>query len=241
LRRATVIVPWADDGQPERAAALAYVLGRWADEHPRWPVVVATAPAEPWVKADAVMPAVCAARAGPVVVADADVWSTGVTAAVEALGEATWAIPHRYVRRLNAAASALVYEGVAFTALDSDSLAERAYVGMLGGGLFVTTRDALLSVPFDPRFRGWGGEDFAIGSAFRCLYGEPWYGMEPLWHLWHRPQLRPERRYGNAANEALRLRYRDAMGNTTEMVRLVNEAREASTWQTRKSRSTKKV
>lgn len=241
MRRATVIVPWADDGQPERAAALAFVLGRWRHAHPRWPLVVTESSAEPWVKAAAVMPAVMAARPGPLIVADADVWCDDVTVAVAALGEAAWAVPHRYVRRLNAEATAAVYGGASFEALGADSLAERAYIGMPGGGLVVADRDALVSVPFDPRFVGWGGEDCAIGLALHTLAGEAWLGTAPLWHLWHAPQLRPERRYGNAANEALRLRYRRAMGNRAEMATLIDEAREASTWQEQRSRLEKRA
>lgn len=225
----TVVIPWADDGQPERAAALAFVLDRWAQRHPTWAVTVATAPADPWCKAAAVMPAVEAAADGPVVVADADVWCDGAAAAVDGLGEAPWAIPHWYVRRLNAAATTAVYEGVSFEALDAYSLAERAYLGVPGGGMLVAPRDVLLSVPLDPRFIGWGGEDYSQGCALLAVYGEPWRSQtEWLWHLWHPPQLRPDRRTPNAANEALRQRYRSAMGDVAGTLDLIREAQRAT-------------
>lgn len=232
----TVVIPWANDGSEERAWALAWVLDRWAAVHPSWAVCVARAPAEPWVKAAAVMPTIEAAPDGPVVVADADVWSDDVGAAVDGLSTAAWAVPHRWVRRLNAGATAAVYGGVAFDALDAYSLAERAYIGTPGGGIVVAPRDVLLSVPFDPRFEGWGGEDYALGCALLALYREPWQGTGNLWHLWHRPQLRPDRRYGSPATEALRARYRAALGDTAAMLTLVSEAREAATWPRQRSR-----
>src|SRR5687768_12609226 len=62
---------------------------------------VASDSAVPWNKARAVMPAVEDSCADIVVLADADVWTEGLAAAVRAVEQgASWAIPHRHVHRL---------------------------------------------------------------------------------------------------------------------------------------------
>lgn len=225
-----VIVPWRG-GCPHRERAWAWVRARYAESHPEWPVVVVEAPEGPWVKAAAVMPVLAAYDFDIVIVADADVWVDELGNAVRNVQDgAVWAIPHTHVYRLDQQATDLVLAGASATTIGVQHYVERPYIGVAGGGLVVARADTLLDVPLDPRFIGWGGEDHGWGYALATLHGEPWRGDDPLWHLWHPPQPRMDRRHSSNASAALRRRYRAARTDPMVMRRLVEEAKEASPW-----------
>lgn len=223
-----VIVPWCHT-DPDRAAALEWVLWRWRTEAPDVPLTVARWRAEPWVKAEAVMPHVAALEPGTVViVSDADVWCDQTLEAAQAVADgAGWAVPHFYVRRLTRDASRQVYGGTRPQDLDAMQLEERAYIGVEGGGIVVASREALLEAPFDSRFKGWGGEDQALGYALRALNGDPWRGLAHCWHLWHPPQPRAARHLGNPDNDQLRQRYLAAEFQPDTMRAILAEDTEA--------------
>lgn len=213
-----VVVPWRP-GCPHREASWSWIRGRY--ERDGWPIVEGVAPAGPWRKAAAVNPAVATADADVIVVADADVWCDGLSKAVDAvLDGAVWAIPHRKVHRLTELASEAVRQGAV---LERADLEQAPYRGVEGGGLVVARRAALLDVPLDPRFVGWGGEDHSWGYALRTLLGRAWRGTSPLWHLWHPAQPRLSRRIGSEESEALHLRYAVARRNPAAMRALVEE------------------
>ena len=200
-----VVIPWRG-GCRYRERALEWVLDRW--HHIGWPVTVAELAGGLWVKANAVTPAVEASTADVVVVADADVWCDATTTAVTAVEQgAAWAVPHKFVHRLDEASTANVYAGGGF---DGGSLVERPYRGHVGGGIVIVRRDAYLDVPLDPRFGGWGQEDDAWGHALTVMYGKPRRGVAPLFHLHHPPQPRRSRAIGSEAGAALCRRYRAA-------------------------------
>ncbi len=217
-----VIVPWRG-GCADRALAWAAVQNFYAAEHPDWRVVEAPPAEGKWVKASAVRPAVEASEADVIVVADADVWCVGLSAAAMAIvcGLADWAVPHRTVYRLNAEATVRY---IATGAYDQSALARKTYVGRLGGGLVVASREALCSVPMDRRFMGWGQEDEAWGSALATILGPPWRGSADLIHLWHPPAERLSTRRGSIENWNLYRDYIEARGNPDRMRELVSEA-----------------
>lgn len=218
-----VIVPWRG-GCPHRERVLRYVLARY--EQAPVTVTVATHDEGPWVKALAVRPAVERSTAKVIVVADADCLAP-LTGAVTAVwqGKAGWALPHTEVRRLNERATRAVIEDGAPPAMfgPGNGYAEDPYVGVVGGGILVATRDVLLDCPLDPRFEGWGDEDVSWGWALTTLHGRPWRGPDPLWHLWHPPQQREHRKLGSHRSLQLRQRYRQALGRRGEMRLLVDE------------------
>ncbi len=190
-----------------------------------WPVTVADGP-DPWVKAEAVNPAVARSRAQIIVLADADVWHSDVAAAVEAVEQgAGWAIPHRGVFRLTEAATERYMAGADVESLPCE---QRPYLGIPGGGYVVATRETLTEIPMDSRFVGWGQEDVSFGIALATLAGIPWRGRGPLAHLWHPPQQRMTRKYGNPAGKSLWARYRAAAGNPEQMRALLDEHRAAT-------------
>lgn len=221
--RVEVIVPWRG-GCPHRDAARSWVTERYAEHHPEWRVrFMSTEDRGPWVKAKAVMPAVRASRADVIVVADADVWTDGLEQAVRAIvcGVAEWAIPHAKVYRLAEAATGAVLAGEAPS--EDLELAEMPRDGVEGGGLVVSTRATLLDVPLDPRFVGWGQEDSSLGVALHCLAGPPWRGVADLFHLWHPPQQRLDRRWGSFDGKRLHARYVAARENPDAMRALIAE------------------
>jgi len=229
-----VIIPWLGTC-PYRSSAVAHVAFLYGRSG--FPLNLAIDVAERcsggFCKAALVMPAAAASTASTVAVADADVWCDGLAEAFEAVesGEAAWAIPHEKVFRLSQAASveyqrSAYYEGSNFELKETD-LEQRPYMGIPGGGLVVISREALLDVPLDPRFIGWGDEDSSWGFALEVLLGKPWRGTADLIHFWHPPQERQSRRRGNESNAKLRHRYFMATNYPHKMRAIVEEAKEA--------------
>lgn len=209
-----VVVPFAGDC-PHRRRALDWTTARYP-----WPVRIAPG-GEPWVKAEAVMPAIEASDAEIIVVADADCWTDPSEAVERVRGGEPWAIPHRGVHRLTEDATERLLAGEPWRELPLD---ERAYLGWEGGGVVVAPRRALLDVPLDPLFTGWGCEDESWALALNLLVGHRWRGKEPLVHLWHPPQPRTDRRQGSPANFARLRRYVAARHDPAAMRALLTEA-----------------
>lgn len=220
--RVAVLIPWRATSCTDRRRALEYIQGRYHREYPDWQVAIGHCDEGPWVKAAAVAAALRQTNAEVVIVADADVWCDDLAVAVELVaGGVPWAIAHRGVFRLTEAGTARYIAG---DALDGLPLAERAYLGVEGGGLVVIRRAVYTACPLDPRFVGWGSEDDAWGFALRTLHGAPWRGRGALAHLWHPPQDRATRSYGSLGGRDLRKRYARARLTPTAMNQLVREA-----------------
>ncbi|MEH3055547.1 MAG: hypothetical protein PGN13_16340 [Patulibacter minatonensis] len=220
-----VVIPWRA-GCPHRKAALEWVLRQYARALPGWRVTVAPAPDGPWSKARAVAPAIEASDADTIVVADADVWAPGVSDAVRAIEELGYgyAVPHQYVHRLTGASTADVLGG--FPLAPDLPTIEPPYAGVTGGGLMVLPRETALDVPLDPRFTGWGQEDESWGLALQKLAGNHWRGTGHLFHLWHPPQDRLDRRFGSEEGRELFRRYSFAWFDEGEDMRaLIEEAK----------------
>lgn len=215
--RVRVVIPWRA-GCPHREASLAWLLPRWR-QHGYEPVL-GHAPAGAWCKAAAVADGLRRTRGDVVVIADADVWTQGIGAAVAAVRRSEpWAIPHDQVHRLAADATAAVLRGARL----GGRLAQPAYRGLEGGGITVLRRELYERAPLDDRFAGWGQEDEAWALALRTLAGRPWRGDAPLWHLWHPPQPRESRRWGSPAARTLYRRYRHAARRPDRMRALLDE------------------
>lgn len=221
----SVLVPYRADGG-HRDAAWAWAAERWKQQHPDWQVVTGTCPDGPWRKGVAVADAASRADGDVVVVADADVWSDGIGAAVDAvLAGAPWAIPHGRVHRLSETATAQVLAGadpkVAAEAIDG--LARTPYLGVEGGGLVVLPAEALARVPMDPRFAGWGQDDQSWALALGTILGKRHRGAAPLYHLWHPPLPRLNSHVGSPESHALHVRYQYAARSRPAMRALLAE------------------
>ena len=212
-----VIIPYAGE-DPDREVALT-----WVTEQCEYPVTVAKIDL-PFNKARAFMPAVEQSEADIIVMHDADVWTPGLTEAINAVvnGDAAWAIPHWNVYRLTR-------EGTAGFMQDrrEGELARRPYVGTAGGGIVVARRDTIIDIPMDPRFTTWGQEDESWAMALWCLTDAPWRGKAPLIHFWHDLEARRGQRMGSQGGWNLRNRYVQVRYDLPGMRDLLSEAKDA--------------
>lgn len=213
-----VIIPWRA-GCPYRSDALEHVLEFYRTRRrSHWELVIGehTAAGE-WCKAIAVTNALETTAADMLVVADADVICDGIELAVEHCQ--TWAVPHRFLHRLDEQATAELYE----TGEPGAGRTEKPYTGHAGGGIVVIRRDVYESCPLDPRFVGWGQEDDAWAHALTTMFRVPWRGTADMFHLWHPPQERLSRTTGSRDGRLLYRRYRNAARSRVVMESLLAE------------------
>lgn len=128
------------------------MTARYAAEFPDWQVCVGSYEEPVWVKAKAIERALEQTDSDILILADADVWTDGIGEAVDAVraGE-PYAIPHHRVWRLTEEATENVLAG-----RPDDRTVQIPYPGVAGGGIMVTTREVIRSIPLDGRFFGWG-------------------------------------------------------------------------------------
>lgn len=208
--KVSVLVPYTE----ERVDVWRWVRARWEAHHPSWEIVDVECVGQ-WCKGDTVAQAAEWATADVFVVADADSFVDPATMneAVRLVGsgEAAWVVPHHNVYRLDEKTTArlLKQEPTADPEQRNASLAQAPYKGAHGGGMVVLTREALQTVPMDPRFVGYGGEDLAWGEALETLLG-PYTRLDADFvHLWHQP-LNGRRKSTDTLE--LRRKYREAFG-----------------------------
>lgn len=186
-----VIIGRHVDDDAHRRAAFDWVA-RWYTAR-GYPVRVGTATTSPWCKAEAYNPAVAASDAEVVVLADADsfVATAVLDRAIDACTTMPWACPFSRVRRLTAHATdaLLTCDPATVEIPPVGDLHSDVHDCLPGGGIVVMRRDvAVRCGPFDAKFRGHGGEDYALGNVARTFTGEYAVGFTaPLWHLWHPP------------------------------------------------------
>lgn len=230
-----IIIPWHDNNDPHRAAALRWVQHRWATEFPDWPISLGVLSDDSdWCKADAVHIAIEHAEPDDsdlLVITDADVWTDpdDINLAAHQLdhGHAEWAMPHSHVHRLNETATRHVLE----TNLDPAAAVKRygydrsPYLGTVGGGTTILTAANYQQCPLDPRFVGWGQEDEAWGDALRTVLGHRHRGNGNLHHLWHPPLPRMAPGIGNIQSKHLRDSYRRHTGDIDGIIRLIDSGR----------------
>jgi hypothetical protein len=223
-----VLVPFGN-GTPWREKALQYTIS-WYAEHLENPRLVMGYSTGPWCKAEAVAKALARTTEEVVIVADADSVTPGLKQAVRAVQEgAPWAMPHLKVYRMSQAATEEIYNGASPGSLTGQNrwLDQDPYKGYEGGGITVLRREVYLNCPLDPAFRGWGQEDEAWAMALNGMYGPPWRGKAPLYHLWHEKPERLTRYAGSAASLARLEEYRETRIHGTWNV-LLEEARRSA-------------
>lgn len=191
----SAIIPWKT-GCSYREHSLEIVVDRLT---PVVDEVVIGEIAGEWCKAEAVADGVNRASGDVLVVHDADVFIDGpwVNDCLGALFTFGWATPHRWVNRLET------------NDLHGNlwALPRKRHEAFLGGGIVVLPRETYLDCPLDPRFKGWGQEDECWALALTALRGAPWRGDHSLWHLWHPPQKRINRRWGSPESRRLHAEY----------------------------------
>lgn len=225
-----VVVPFGGD-DPHRYLAWGWVRRQFDLHHPSWDVVMGTTDVDGFSRTQAIRDALTRTDADTIIVSDADIWSDDIQAAVDAVAEYGWAIPHGLIHRLSPESTRLVLDGADWHGLplSTDNKQDsKPYRGHEVDTLCVFRRDVLEQVPPDPRFVGWGSEGDAMSLALRLLVGAPWRGDADLVHLHHPPQERMTRIVGNERSKALLARYRGARRNPDAMRALLAEVTEGA-------------
>lgn len=227
MKRIAVLIPFGN-GTPWRNRAFEYTRA-WYEENLEGARVYVGSHAGPWCKAKAVGEALAESTEPVVVIADADSVTAGIQGAVDAVQRgASWAMPHLKVYRMSRDATQEIYNGAAPGSLTGRRiwLDQDPYKGFEGGGITVMRRDTYLNCPLDPAFVGWGQEDEAWAMALNGLYGAPWRGQAPLYHLWHEKPARLTRYAGSAASLERLEQYKEARIHNT-WPELLREARKS--------------
>ena len=217
-----VIVGHSSHDDATRLANRDWVVARYRAH--QYPVTIGVTRRKAWVKADAFAKA-ADVDADVLVIADADCLVTrgALAQTVADARREGYAVPAKTVHRLTPDASDLVRASDPCDDPDPRLPREGTHHLLAGGGIVAVARDLWVEVGgFDPRFTGWGGEDFSLGCALYALTGRyPRRQPGVLWHLWHPPQGRNQRL--TPANEALANRYRAAKFTPDAMRALIQE------------------
>lgn len=193
-----VLIPYGNETR-WRKRALEHVKTWYASELEN-PRIEVGFHGSPWNKAKAVAQALASSPEKILVIADADCVTPGLKRAVHAVRQGVpWAMPHLKVYRMGQLASQHIFDGINPGALTGQNrwLDQSPYKGYEGGGITVLHRDVYLDCPLDPAFAGWGQEDESWATALNGLYGAPWRGVAPLYHLWHEKPARTSRYAGS--------------------------------------------
>jgi hypothetical protein len=223
-----VLMPFGN-GTPWRRRALEYTRSWYAENLEGARILMGFTTGE-WCKAEAVASALARSSEEVVIVADADSVTPGLRQAVRAVREgAAWAVPHLKVYRMSQEATGQIYSGASPGSLTGQNrwLDQSPYKGYEGGGITVLRREVYLNCPLDPEFRGWGQEDEAWAMALNGLYGAPWRGKAPLYHLWHEKPPRLSRYAGSETSLSRLQEYREARIHDTWNV-LLEQARRSA-------------
>lgn len=220
---AVVAMPWRDSGDEDRRRTMEWSKARW--ESYGYPVVQHPGGDGDWNASAARNGAVEAAHARVVIIADADVMveKDTIDRAVRLAITEPWVVPHGKVHRLSRKSTDRLVESGGDLPAPSGTI-RQPYEGVAGGGLMVMTPGQFdRAGRFDPRFRGWGGEDEAFGMAASTLIGKPVRFDGPLWHAYHPPGLRQKDPHYEQNRELFK-RYQAVLGHREKMGHLVGSS-----------------
>lgn len=253
----SIIIPFrCPDRTNQRVKNVEWVQKYWAKQLPGAEIIIGEDPCWqlPFSKSVAINNAAAQASGDVFVIVDGDgyVSSESVLHCAKEIRKAQkrnkrlWFVPYRQFYRLTEAASQLLLSSspahpVKFTTPphpDHTQGDADPHVGHWYGAMIqIMPREAFEIVGgWDPRFRGWGGEDHAAMRAMDTLYSHHKTLPGAVLHIWH-PQIGPkgvdkwvhwkERMWENqtdpGANDRLSWRYYHATGNPKLMRKLVDE------------------
>jgi hypothetical protein len=223
----TVLVPYWP--APGRKPLAEFVMSRYRLLHPELALRTAMACPPPWSKGRALNLAVGQYDPEMLVIADADciIAADALNRAIGLAERKGWAVPASMVYRLSPELTETVLAGSALfdpEPVPANRCERNPYPVVPGGGILVATRQAWETVGgFDERFKGWKGEDVALGRALATLVGPPGQVEGPMWHLHHRPARKDRELL--IANYHLEMDYRRATGSVEAMAELTREPR----------------
>jgi hypothetical protein len=205
----------------------------------------------PFSKSAAINDAASRALGDVFVVVDADIYipaQTIVDCAKEirlavSKGRKLWFVPYRKIFRLTEEASRKLLESSPKRPVTPTDGIQAMTVGHWWGAMIqMMPREAFETVGgWDPRFKGWGGEDRAAMVAMDTLYGPHKTFRGEVLHIWHPVITRPSadndrvksRMWANQDpsqyNNVLSGRYFASQWNVKRMRRLVDEFKNEGT------------
>jgi hypothetical protein len=232
--RLSLIIPFRDD-DGSRTVVKEWIVARWSHHVPEAQIVVhADDGGVPFSKTLAVNLAFEQTTGDVVGILDADVWiePAHTWEAVDriARGEARWVIPASRVFRYTEAATARLLAQDPTLPLPPRRRGDFESIRKIWGLFHLFPRSAFEALGgFDPRFRGWGGEDSAAIVAMDTIWGPHTRLPHDLFHLYH-PNVTDSAGDSiwvgqTARNTGLRDRYASARDDPEAMRAILAEAR----------------
>lgn len=232
--RMSLIIAFRDD-DGSRTAVKEWIVARWSHHFPSAEIIVqGDDGGTPFSKTHAVNSAFERSGGDIIGMLDADVWieadHTREAVDLIARGKARWVMPASKVFRLTEAATVRLIAqdpAIPFPPRQRDDFES---IRKIWGLFHLYPRAAFEAIGgYDPRFRGWGGEDRAAIAAMDTLWGRHTMLPHHLFHLYH---PHPTNDAGEnvwvgqtARNTDLRLRYDAAIDNPEAMRVLAEEVR----------------
>ena len=226
--KVSILVPFRDDGH--RQASMEWIVARWRHHWPEAEVIIRPDDGrDPFSKSVALQACAADATGDVLILLDADTWCDVPTIrhAVEVAAEGALVMPGKVAHRLGQdVTDRLLASDPACdwpTILPSEVEQSVRPVGFL----HVLSREVWDATNgYDPRFRGWGGEDNVFTYAVETLVGPVVRLTGTLYSLWHpRPRDNGRRIWAGQTerNGALIQQYVKARGNRPRMQALVRE------------------
>jgi glycosyltransferase involved in cell wall biosynthesis len=258
----SLLVPLGGD-DPIRARNWAWLERYWRDQLPHAEIVIGRDRKSqrrwhrrrplPFSKAVAINNAFKRSRGDVIVLLDSDAYLDAkvVQHCAERLraqrktGVRSWFVPYDHLYRLTRQITKLIVESDPRHPLrlstppppqDVDGRDGSGPINVFGAMCQIMPREAFIAVGgMDPRFRGWGAEDYAFALALDELWGPRHNTPNDILHLWHPSftggsgpawtvkmwanQTKP------GVNNRLGARYANAIGKPDAMRSLVDEGR----------------
>lgn len=216
----SIVIPWRDGGCEHRRAALGAVRRHLEASFPEAPILLADDGLQPWARGASIDQAIAAAPGELLFVCDADLLldPAQIRAALDAAAaEPGQVIPfdlYRYLTR-EASEAALQLPPVTGWARLSSKFTMTSSVS---GAMAISRESWRRAGGHDPRFRGWGCQDYGFMFAASTVVAPLRRIPGPVPHLWHPgDEIRPK------ANPALMGRYQEAAGDREAMAALLAE------------------
>lgn len=219
----SIVIPWRDGGCPHRAAALAIVVDWLEDVFPFADLqLVDATPDGPWSRGQSIDLGVERAHRDLILVADADMLTPAsqlydaLKAAADSPGQV---IPFDLYRYLTEPTTARLRAGWPLEESAWVTLPAKFTMSTSVGGTMAITRSAYEAAGgHDPRFVGWGGQDYGFYFAADTLAGPMRRIAGPSVHLFH-----PTDPHRPPSNMDLMGRYSSASGDPDAMRELIAE------------------
>lgn len=183
-----IVVPWRDSGEPHRRRSCLWVRDRLAALFPTAALILADDGRQPWSRAASIDAAILASSAELILVSDADLaipaeqLAAALAAAAEAPGQV---VPFDHYRYLELEQSEAIRLGQVRESAWPRVSARFTMRSSLGGAMAISRASWAEAGGHDPRFRGWGGQDYGFAHACATLVAPMRRIPGPVVHLWH--------------------------------------------------------